>query len=189
MRSHLTLGRRAFMASLASGIASTWLLAHVSDIEAAATYAAGVTETAPYEHLTADEARELDAITAAIVPTDETPGAREAHVVRFIDRSIGTFAQDQHEPLTKALQAIADAVEKKRPGTRSFAALSHEDQNSLLQELYEKDRPTFFAVRGATMAGMFANPEYGGNTNKIGWKLIGFVDQYSWAPPFGYYDR
>ena len=39
------------------------------------------------------------------------------------------------------------------------------------------------------MLGMFSHPEHGGNYNKIGWKLIGYVDQYSWSSPFGYYDR
>ena len=39
------------------------------------------------------------------------------------------------------------------------------------------------------MLGMFSHPVHGGNYQKIGWKLIGYVDQYSWAPPFGYYDR
>jgi hypothetical protein len=36
---------------------------------------------------------------------------------------------------------------------------------------------------------MFANPEYGGNRDKIGWKMIGFDDRFSWGPPFGWYDR
>jgi len=43
-------------------------------------------------------------------------------------------------------------------------------------------------LRGATVTGMFANPEYGGNANKAGWKLIGFDDRFSWAAPFGWYD-
>jgi hypothetical protein len=41
----------------------------------------------------------------------------------------------------------------------------------------------------ATAAGMFANPAYGGNRDKIGWKLLGFEDRYIWQQPFGYYDR
>ena len=40
-----------------------------------------------------------------------------------------------------------------------------------------------------TMSGMFANPSYGGNDNKVGWKLVGFDDKFSWQAPFGYYDR
>jgi gluconate 2-dehydrogenase gamma chain len=183
------MDRRAFMASVATGIASTWLLAQANDVDAAARYAATAAPNAPLETFTPDQARELDAISAAIVPTDDTPGAREAHVVRFIDRSLATFAKDQRDPLVKALEAVATAVEKNKPGTRSFAALSRDAQDSVLQGLFEHDKPTFFAVRGATMAGMFSNPEYGGNANRIGWKLIGFEDRYSWVPPFGYYDR
>ena len=39
------------------------------------------------------------------------------------------------------------------------------------------------------ISGMFADPKYGGNVNKSGWKLLGFDDQFSWAAPFGWYDR
>jgi gluconate 2-dehydrogenase gamma chain len=181
--------RRAFIASMASGMAAVWLAARPEELHAAALYAARTPRSAPFDNLTAEQARELDAISAAIVPTDDTPGAREANVVRFIDRSLSTFAKEQREPLAKALEKIADAVSKKTPGNHSFAKLSRADQDALLQDLFEHDKPTFFAVRGATMAGMFSNPEYGGNTNKVGWKLIGFEDRYSWVPPFGYYDR
>lgn len=40
----------------------------------------------------------------------------------------------------------------------------------------------------ATITGFLANPEYGGNTGKIGWKLIGFEDRFVWSAPFGWYD-
>jgi hypothetical protein len=36
--------------------------------------------------------------------------------------------------------------------------------------------------------GFLAKPEYGGNYNRAGWKLIGFEDQMTYQPPFGYYD-
>ena len=39
-----------------------------------------------------------------------------------------------------------------------------------------------------TLAGLLALPSYGGNENKAGWKLVGFVDQHAWQPPFGHYD-
>jgi penicillin amidase len=60
-----------------------------------------------------------------------------------------------------------------------------------VQDLYlERIKPDVFGpLRGLTMLGMFTHPEHGGNFNKIGWRLIGYVDQYSWVPPFGYYDR
>ena len=51
------------------------------------------------------------------------------------------------------------------------------------------DGGEFGALLFPTMAGMFTNPSYGGNANKVGWALMGFTDQFSWKPPFGYYDR
>jgi len=41
----------------------------------------------------------------------------------------------------------------------------------------------------ATGLGMLASPKYGGNFRGSGWKMLGFVDQHAFAPPFGYYDR
>jgi gluconate 2-dehydrogenase gamma chain len=184
-----SVGRRAFVGSLAGGIAAAWLAANPSDVQAAVAYAADTPASAPFEHLTPDQARELDAISAAIIPTDDTPGAREANVVRFIDRSLGTFNKGMRPDLEKALAAVEKAVAAKTPGNRSFANLSRADQDTILNGLFLFDRQTFFTLRGLTMTGMFSWPEYGGNTNKVGWKLIGFQDQFAWTPPFGYYDR
>jgi gluconate 2-dehydrogenase gamma chain len=50
--------------------------------------------------LTASEAADIDAVAARIVPTDDTPGAREAGVVYFIDRALATFLS--HLPVTIA---------------------------------------------------------------------------------------
>ena len=36
---------------------------------------------------------------------------------------------------------------------------------------------------------MFTLPAYGGNRDRVGWKLIGFEDTHAFYPPFGYYDR
>ena len=35
---------------------------------------------------------------------------------------------------------------------------------------------------------MFSSPKYGGNYNEVGWKMLGFVDEHVFSPPFGYYD-
>jgi gluconate 2-dehydrogenase gamma chain len=43
-------------------------------------------------------------------------------------------------------------------------------------------------VRQHTIMGFFSNPQYGGNRDKMGWKLIGFEDAFVFQPPFGYYD-
>ena len=35
---------------------------------------------------------------------------------------------------------------------------------------------------------MFADPSWGGNREKSGWKLLGFDDRAIWQSPFGFYD-
>ena len=41
----------------------------------------------------AEDFRNLDAFTAILIPTDETPGAREAHVTAFIDFVVNAAAE------------------------------------------------------------------------------------------------
>ena len=43
------------------------------------------------------QAADVDAMAAQIIPTDSTPGAREARVVQFIDRALVTF-EDKRKP-------------------------------------------------------------------------------------------
>ena len=63
----------------------------------AATHAharAASPDPAKFEFFTAAEAAEVEAMSSRIIPTDETPGAKEAGVVYFIDRALVTFASD-----------------------------------------------------------------------------------------------
>jgi len=64
--------------------------------------------------------------------------------------------------------------------------LNSEQQTKLLKEI---EKGQFFELaRTMTILGMFSNPEYGGNYNQIGWKLLGFEDQFFYKSPFGFYD-
>ncbi|MEA3247046.1 MAG: gluconate 2-dehydrogenase subunit 3 family protein [Gemmatimonadota bacterium] len=183
------ISRRDAVAALTGVAASVWAAADAR-IAQAVTYAAQARAGQAYQALTATQARELDAVTATLVPTDDTPGAREARVVRFIDRSLATWAKDQKPEMNAALTALGDFTAAKRGGNRSFAAVPAAERTALMEE-FEKAHADHFngAFWFPTMAGMFANPSYGGNANKVGWKLVGFTDQFSWSPPFGYYDR
>jgi hypothetical protein len=67
-----------------------------------------------------------------------------------------------------------------------FSTLNAEQQVKVLKEI-EKE-PFFEMVRVMMIIGMFSNPEYGGNHDQAGWKLIGFEDQFFFKPPFGHYD-
>ena len=181
--------RRGFLGVLAGAGVATVGNASWSDLRAAGTFAAQASQQEKWQVLTPVQVRELDAVTAQFVPTDDTPGAREAHVVRFIDRSLATYAKDQKPHIDAALQKLDQLVASHFPGATSFASLGDAEQITVLKDWEATDRQTFGALHGATITGMFCNPEYGGNYNKVGWQLLGFKDQFSWAPPFGYYDR
>jgi gluconate 2-dehydrogenase gamma chain len=178
--------RRQFVALASSAAAGVWLTATRSDILAAGLHAAQATK---FETLTPADAIEIEAATAQIVPTDETPGAREARVVYFIDKAISTWAKDQRPVVESAAKELRARAAKAQRGAKSFAALSSDKQIAVLSAM-EKEKPQLFRMlRYGAIAGMLANPEQGGNYQKTGWRWIGFDDRFSWGPPFGWYDQ
>ena len=184
--------RRQFIAATGGTLASIWLAAEAKELIAAGAHAARAARQAtppPFQVLTADQAADIAAASAQIIPTDDSPGAREARVVYFIDKSLATFAKDQRPIFEKGVKELRTRAAKLNRNAKSFAALTDPQQIAVLTAL-EKGKSEFFeALRGATIAGMLANPEYGGNYNKVGWKMIGFDDRFSWSAPFGWYDR
>jgi gluconate 2-dehydrogenase gamma chain len=138
--------------------------------------------------LTPSQLRDLDAIAALIIPADDTPGAREAHVVEFIDRALGSFAAEQRPLFDAGLADLRARVAARHPDAASFADLGPADASALLAGLEAEQSAFFEAARFATIAGFLANPEYGGNAGKMGWRLIGFEDRFTWQAPFGWYD-
>jgi gluconate 2-dehydrogenase gamma chain len=89
------LSRRSFLTRAGNAVSAVWLSAHWPAIVAAAEHAhRAAKSSAPqkFQFFTPEEAAEIDAITARIIPSDETPGAREAGVVYFIDRALTTFS-------------------------------------------------------------------------------------------------
>jgi len=188
---HDPTSRRAFLAASGVGLATLWLTADPEEVRASLNHAARAAsspKSLPLEALTAEQAADVEAIAEQIIPTDGTPGAREAHVINFIDHSLANWAAPQRPEFLKGLDELNAEVEKRWPGTERFAKLAGEQQVELLRA-WEKDKKPFFeAVRAATVNGMFASPSYGGNTDKLGWKLLGFDDRGVWQAPFGDYD-
>jgi gluconate 2-dehydrogenase gamma chain len=137
--------------------------------------------------LSAAEAIDVEAVTAQIVPSDDTPGAREAGVVDFIDRALATFFPQIGADYRAQLAAFQVTYRQRHPAAVSFAALTSEQQIALLTSV--EQTPFFNTTRLLTLLGMFSLPEYGGNRDGVGWKLIGFEDAHVFRPPFGYYDR
>jgi Gluconate 2-dehydrogenase subunit 3 len=199
--------RRRFLSQAGQGITAAWAAAHWPQMLAAATHArqAATQLTAAYkfEFFTPEEAVEVEAIAARIIPTDDTPGAREAGVIYFIDRALVTFASGDQQKYREGLPELQSALHEKFPGLEKFSAATVEQQDELLQAM-DATQPikvarrrnlasaqTFFeAVRIATFSGFLIDPEAEqGNRGGVGWKLIGRQLEHSFQPPFGYYDK
>jgi hypothetical protein len=161
--------RRQFLVSSMTGISTAWLALNWPAVVRAQSMAHQKVEFAFFKP---EQAAEIDAMAAQIFPSDDTPGAREAQVINFIDLALVTFATDAQPIYAHAAM---------------FSALKPAQQIQLLTSI--EKTPFFKTVRDHTIMGVFASPQHGGNYDKVGWKLIGFEDKLAFAPPFGYYDR
>jgi gluconate 2-dehydrogenase gamma chain len=140
-----------------------------------------------FDFFSPQEAVEVEAITAQIIPSDDTPGARDARCVYFIDRALTTFDRDKQSAYTQGLKDLQTKAGERFPVAIKFSGLTSAQQIELLAAI---DKTEFFElVRRHTIVGFLANPEHGGNYNEIGWKLMGFEDKFVFEPPFGFYDR
>jgi gluconate 2-dehydrogenase gamma chain len=180
--------RRTFLRA-AAAVGAAWAAADIGQVEAALAWAtdqAGAGAPRAFVNLTPGEAAALEAATSRILPSDDgSPGAREAGVIFFIDRSLGTFAKGQK---TRYRAGVVD-LNRRAAATfkaASFAALGAAQQDQLLTAI--EKTPFFQSLRVDTIVGTFALPTWGGNRDHLGWKLIGLDHQPTFQSPFGYYD-
>src|SRR5438105_9529160 len=104
--------------------------------------------TAPpkLQYLDPQTAADLEALAAQIIPSDDTPGAKEAGVIFFIDRALATFDQDKRALYRDGLAAARAAA---RAAGLSAAKIEH-------TEFFE-------TLRRHTIMGFLASPAWGGN--------------------------
>jgi gluconate 2-dehydrogenase gamma chain len=141
----------------------------------------------PFTSFSPSDAAEIESLAAQIIPSTGSPGAREAGVIYFIDKALATFDKAKRELYRKGLAAAQDKRRELFAGSQSIAALTRDQQIALLTAI---EKTEFFeALRTHTVMGFFANPEYGGNRNQVGWKHVGFESSHHFTPPFGYYDK
>ncbi len=186
---------------------AAWVAAQMPAITAAAQHAheaAKANRAVAFEVFTPEQAREVAAIAARIIPTDEDPGATEAGVVYFIDRALKTFASDDKAAYDAGIKEFNQVTAKMFPGVARFSAGSAEQQDAVLTEMSKGQKPAGRAVRqmqggkagdffpviwAHSLMGFLVDPEAGGNRDYVGWKLIGRDPAHSFSPPFGEYDK
>lgn len=157
-----------------------------------------------YESFSADEAAFVEAMVNVMCPADKmTPNGVDCGIALFMDRQLaggfgkgarryslgpwkeGKPQQGNQSPMTpeqffKAGLATADRLARQKYG-RGFADLRAEDAESFLQQVSQgknvpKDLDLWFndLVYPLFAQACFADPVYGGNRDKVFWRLIGY---------------
>jgi gluconate 2-dehydrogenase gamma chain len=200
------LSRRNFLSRGSAAIGTVWLSTHWSAVVAAAEHAHQAAKSSPpanFQFFSPEQAAEIDAITSRIIPSGETPGAREAGVVYFIDRALTTFAIDDQKTYREGLPALQARVRDLFPHVEKFSSAAPDEQDQVLhsfdqhpdgeRQLYRPAgaAPLFETLRVHTIVGFLIDPDSGraGNRDGLGWKVIGRDRDHMFQPPFGYYDK
>ncbi len=199
--------RRSFLINSGQGLGAAWLTSHWSATLAASAYArsAAVADPAPkFKFFTDEQAVEVIAITSRIIPSDDSPGAREAGAVYFIDSGLITIFPELQPIYRDGLLQFQDGISTMFPGTEKFSVASAEQQDQFLHEFdvnaphvgrrarYVAGGKTFFeTIREHTVAAFLIDPEseYAANRSGVGWKWIGRDPAHSFQSPFGFYDK
>lgn len=197
-------GRRRFLKSSvgAIGVAAVPAASVPASVSAAEPHAhGGSARAAKYMFFSAAEVAFVDAAVARLIPADELgPGAKEAGVTYFIDQQLfggwgtmakmyrqgpyaeGTPQQGYQSPLTpQEIFRVAIREINQHLG-KPFEKLAAKEQDEVLKNLEEgklalesvPSRFFFNLLLEGTIDGFFADPIYGGNRDKVGWKLVGF---------------
>ena len=197
--------RRTFLQRSALGLGGA-LLASLSPQALLALHQEAQTAAASgeaFRFLSLDEAADVRAFAAQVIPADDTPGAEEAHVVYFIDRALAELDTESQPAFRHALTELNELAGKESSPSQRFAALAPAPQRKVIAALEKLPSPprsdmmgafygigtsSFDVLRSFVLAGFLSVPELGGNKDAIGWKLIGFDGLPIHQPPFGYYD-
>jgi gluconate 2-dehydrogenase gamma chain len=143
---------------------------------------------APLRFFTAAEAGVVAAACERIFPSDESgPGAKEAAVVIYIDRQLaGPYGRDELRyakgPFIETdggwggYQGRDGPQQIYRTGIKrlgdDFVGLTPKQQDGRLRRI---ETTMFFKMlREHTLEGMFCDPLHGGNSNMVGWQMIGY---------------
>jgi gluconate 2-dehydrogenase gamma chain len=201
------LSRRRFLLQSLSSISATWVATHWPAALAAAQHAHNSAQSATparFEFFSQDLAAEVDAVAACIIPTDQTPGAREAGVVYFIDRALTTFASGDRKLYIEGMAELQARAREMFPDVERFSVATAQQQDEILRSLDKnavsshrpfRSRPLaqnfFETLRQHTIAGFLIDPDSDrrGNRDGVGWQLIGREREHMFQPPFGYYDK
>lgn len=139
--------------------------------------------TAHLKVLTAAEAVTLEAMLERLLPSNVpkgTPGAKEAHVLRYVDGQLTDPHFHAFRPLVRGGVHFLDLV-ARHDHHLPFARLAAEGQDEILRRFQVGRIPVRFPVarffeviRVLSLEGFLGDPKHGGNAGGIVWDSIGF---------------
>ena len=137
---------------------------------------------------TSSQAETLQALAERIFPKTDTPGAVEAGALDYISQALaGDYA-----PCLRFYRRGLRALERyaRTKFAADFSVLSDEQKDSLLMAFeagevtgFKRAAEFFEMVRSHVLEGVFCEPQYGGNKEMVGWRMVDFPGQQ-----FGYAD-
>src|SRR4051812_45123507 len=152
------LSRRIFVQQLAGGAAAMLMSTMLPDLALAHAHvqeqiAQGTTDK--FEFFTPEQAKDVDAICSQIIPTDDSPGAHEAHVVNFIDHTLAKYDMDLQPEFLKAVGVFTAEAHKQVPSADHFYELNGAQQRSVMTSLQKSE--AFQMLKLATVLGFFSD--------------------------------
>ena len=151
--------RRVFIeAGLAAAVAASPACSHSSG-------------SGEWRFFTPEQAETVEAICSQLIPTDVSPGAKEAGVVHYIDLQLKLRFKKYRAVYTKGIEET-DTTSGSKFGKR-FVALASDQQVELLTELEEKLKSFFDLILTHTRQGFYGDPRHGGNRGRVSWKMVG----------------
>lgn len=140
--------------------------------------------------LSAEEADILAAIAERIFPTTETPGAVEIGAVNYIDIALAGDYAPLRPLYSQGLRAVNRHSRAKFD--KKYSELSAAQQDAVLSDFeagavegFKSAAEFFETVRYHVLEGVFCEPQYGGNKEMIGWRLVNFPgQQFGYPEPY-----
>src|SRR3972149_2668678 len=114
----------------------------------------------------------IQAATARIIPTDHDPGALEASVTDYIERTLSNYAKHAAKLYFDGVSEL-DRLAREKVGAEAFIALAAEDQDEILRSLEQGASPFFAVLLEHTMEGFYGDPRHGGDKNRVAGERIG----------------
>ena len=141
--------RRSFLLESVTGLGAAWVTANYAGILAAEEYVlqAAQSNAVKFQFFTPEQAAEIEAMAAQIIPTDETPGRARSAGDQLHRPGAVTFEKDSQPAYT---QGLKDSRHRRNSCSRrasKFSALTAPQQ---IQVLTAMEKSPFFNRSGPT---------------------------------------